>query len=68
MQFPLAIILLVVGILLLLFGLSATDSIQNAFSQLFTGHLTDNTMWLIVGGSVCLVAGIYGCYRTTRQV
>ncbi len=66
MNMSLALALLVAGIVLLIFGLNSADSIQNAFSRLFSGHLTDKTMWLIVGGSVCLVLGLFGCYRSRR--
>jgi hypothetical protein len=66
MNIPLALTLIVAGIVLLVIGLGSMDSIQNAFSRLFTGHLTDHTMWLVVGGSVCLIVGIFGCYRSRR--
>jgi hypothetical protein len=63
---PFALVLIVAGSVLLFFGLNSADSIQNAFSRFFSGHLTDKTMWLIVGGSVCLVAGVFSCYRSRR--
>ncbi len=66
MKMPVALGLIVAGILLLLFGLGSVDSIQNSFSRLFTGHFTDRTMWLIVGGSLCFVAGVVGCYRSRQ--
>ena len=61
-----ALALLVVGIILLLIGLGSFDSIQNAFSRLFHGHLNDGTMWLIVGGCVLFLVGLFGCYRVMR--
>jgi hypothetical protein len=66
MNLPIALALIVVGALLLLFGLNSMDSIQNAFSRLFSGHLTDRTMWLIIGGSLCFVAGVVGCFRSSK--
>lgn len=57
MKMPLALALVVVGIALLIFGLNSSSSIQDAFSRLFSGQFTDRTMWLIVGGSVCLFVG-----------
>ncbi len=66
MNKPLAIALLIVGIILLIVGLGSMDSIQNSFSKLFSGELTDKTMWMIVGGCVCFVVGILGCFRSSR--
>ncbi len=66
MKIPIALAFLVVGLLLLIFGLNSSDSIQNAFSRLFSGHLTDRTMWMIVGGCVCFIIGLYGCFLNRR--
>ncbi len=66
MNVPVALVLVVVGIVLLIFGLSSADSIQSAFSRLFSGHPTDKTMWLIIGGCVCLVLGVLGGFRGRR--
>jgi succinate dehydrogenase hydrophobic anchor subunit len=51
------IILLVVGVVLLTLGLRATDSVADRFSNFFTGHFTEATVWYILGG---LVAGAVG--------
>ena len=66
MNIPLALIILVVGIVLLVVGLGSADSIQNSFSRMFTGHLTDRTTLFIVGGCVCMLAGLVGVYRARR--
>lgn len=66
MKMPLALAFVVIGIALLIFGLNSTDSIQNAFSRLFSGQFTDSTMWLIVGGSVCLIVGLFGSVFSRR--
>jgi hypothetical protein len=68
MNIPIALSLLIAGLVLLLFGLDSYNSIQEAFSRLFSGHLSDRTMWLIVAGSVCFIVGLYGCYRSGRRV
>jgi len=67
MPLALALALLVAGLALLLFGLGSADSIENAFSRLFTGHSTSRTMWLIVGGTVLAVVGLVGCYRNRHE-
>ena len=54
----LGIALLVVGVLLLVYGLSATNSLVDEASKSFTGHYTDNTMIYLVGGAAAAVAGL----------
>jgi len=66
MKMTVAIVLILIGLVLLIMGLGSTDSIQNAFSRLFTGNFTDRTMLLIVGGCVLLVVGVFACYRNRR--
>lgn len=66
MKMPLALAILVVGIILLLFGLNSSESIQDSFSRFFSGQFSDRTMWFIVGGSVCVVVGLYGSYFNRR--
>jgi hypothetical protein len=66
MRSPLSLILLVVGIALLLYGLGSADSIKDSFSRLFTGHPTDRTMWMIVGGCVLTIVGLGGFWRSSR--
>ncbi len=63
MTFPISLILLIVGIVLLIFGVNANDSIASHFSNLFTGHPTDRTVWLLVGGGVCTLVGLAGMLR-----
>jgi uncharacterized protein DUF3185 len=43
--------LLVVGVVLLLFGLNASDSFNDSVKEGLTGRYTDKTMWYIVGGA-----------------
>ena len=66
MNMSIAIVLLVAGIALVIFGLGSTDSIQNAFSRVFTGHYTERTTWMIVCGCVLVAVGLLGCYRSRR--
>jgi len=52
------IVLLVVGVILLVYGFTATDSLVNEASKTFTGRYTDNTMAYLVGGAAAAVAGL----------
>ncbi len=44
------IVLLVLGAILLVVGLNATDSFADQLSNTFTGKWTDSTAWYIFGG------------------
>ena len=55
--------LLIGGIILLIYGLSAAESIGSSFSRLFTGAPTDRTIWLLVGGAVATLLGAAGLFR-----
>lgn len=55
--------LLVVGVVLIIYGVSALDSVSSSFSRFFTGSPTDKTMWLLIGGVVCAAIGLTGVAR-----
>jgi hypothetical protein len=54
----LALAFLVVGGLLLYFGLHATDSVSESVKEGITGKYTDKTTWYIIGGSVMGLIGL----------
>jgi hypothetical protein len=60
MNKPISLVLLVTGISLLIYGVSASDSLGSDFSRFFTGSPTDKTMWLLIGGAAATVAGAAG--------
>lgn len=51
------LIVLVIGVILLGFGINATDTPVDQISETFTGKYTDRTMWYLVGGGAAIVAG-----------
>jgi len=53
----LGLALLVVGVLILAFGLNATGSFSDSVKEGLTGRYTDRTMWYILGGSALAVLG-----------
>ena len=55
--------LLIGGIILIIYGISASDSIGSSFSRLFTGSPTDKTIWLLLGGIVATAVGLVGVLR-----
>lgn len=53
----LGIILLVIGVILLIFGFNASQSLGDQVTETVTGRFTDETMWFIIGGAVAVVVG-----------
>ncbi len=51
------IVLLVVGVILLIIGMNASHSAADRWSNFFTGHFTDTTVWYIVGGIASALLG-----------
>jgi Protein of unknown function (DUF3185) len=67
MNKPLSIAFLVVGLLLLIFGLSAGDSIASNVKESVTGTPTDKSLWLIIGGVVGIILGGFGLVRGKKM-
>jgi uncharacterized membrane protein YidH (DUF202 family) len=55
--------LLVVGVILLILGINAADSVGSEVKEVFTGTPTDKSIWLIVGGALL---GVLGLIAVTR--
>ncbi len=55
---PVGLALLAIGVILLIFGISSSQSFSSDVSNFFTGKPTDNAMWLIVGGAAAFIAGV----------
>lgn len=66
MNKALGIALIAAGIVLIIFGMNASDSVGSHFSRFFTGSPTDKTVWLLVGGVVSMVAGGVMTLRPAR--
>jgi len=57
---------LAVGILLIIFGVSAADSLGSDLSRFFTGAPTDKAIWMLIGGVVAVVIGLVGIPRRAK--
>ena len=57
MKMAAGVALLVIGVVLLVMGLSAEDSVASHISKFFTGAPTDRTVWLLLGGIAALGVG-----------
>jgi hypothetical protein len=62
-----SVVLLTVGIVLLVYGINASNSVGSELSRLFTGSPTDKTIVLIVGGLVATIVGFFGLVRGSRS-
>lgn len=59
--------MLVAGIILLIYGVSASESIGSDLSRLFTGKPTDETVWLLLGGLAATTLGVGGLLRRSSS-
>lgn len=57
MNRPLGFGLIVVGLLLCIYGVQASESFASDFSRFFTGSPTDRSVWLLLGGIACIAVG-----------
>jgi len=55
--------LMVAGILLVIWGISASESFNSDVSRVFTGSPTDKSMWMMIGGGVLGIVGLFGVFR-----
>jgi len=61
-----ALALLAGGIVLIIYGINASNSIGSDFSRLFTGSPTDKSIWLLIGGIVAALVGAGGLMRGSK--
>ena len=55
--------LLVGGIILLIFGIQASQSFSSGVSNALTGAPTNRSVWMIVVGAVAAIVGIVVAFR-----
>ena len=59
--------LLVGGVVLMIIGITATNSFSSDVSRFFTGSPTDKAIWMLLGGIVAAVIGLVSMLRTGKQ-
>ena len=59
--------LLVGGVVLIIFGIQATDSFSSDVSRFFTGSPTDKAVWMLIGGIVATIVGLTMTLRSSKQ-
>jgi Co/Zn/Cd efflux system component len=55
------------GILLMIYGVAASESFSSDISRFFTGSPTDKTIWMLVGGVVAIIIGLVGLLRGSKE-
>ena len=66
MNKAISLALLIGGIILIIYGVSANDSIGGRFTRFFTGAPTDETIWMLLGGIVATIVGAAGLLRGSK--
>ncbi len=62
-----SVAILAVGIVLAIYGFSASDSFSSDVSRFFTGSPTDKTIWLLIGGIIAIIIGLAGLLRSQHK-
>ncbi len=58
--------LLVGGVVFMIFGIGASQSLGSDISRFFTGSPTDKAIWMLVGGVVLFIVGMVGQLRGSK--
>ncbi len=61
-----SVALLIAGIVLVVWGLSSSESFGSDISRFFTGAPTNKAIWLLVGGIIAAVVGLFGLLRSRK--
>jgi len=58
----LAVAMLVVGVILLVWGINMSGAFESQVSRVFTRAPTDKAMWAMVGGAVLTAVGVFNLF------
>jgi hypothetical protein len=61
-----ALALLIGGVVLLIFGISASNSFSSDVSRFFSGSPTDKAVWMVIGGIVATITGLFFTLRGSK--
>lgn len=67
MNRTLGYITLVIGIILVGFGINSSQAIIEKAVEGMTGRYTEGTMWYIIGGVAMMIAGAISIFRGTKE-
>lgn len=63
----LGVVLLVVGVILLVLGFNAKDSLASNVSETVTGNPTDSAVWYLVLGAAAAIGGLLLAARGLKR-
>lgn len=66
-QRAIGLALLAVGAILLIYGISTSESLGSQIFEFFSGNPTDRTVWLIIGGVAALIIGLFMSFQPSRK-
>ena len=52
--------LLIIGVILIIYGVNASHSFDSDLARFFTGSPTDKTIWFMIFGVAASSVGLYG--------
>jgi hypothetical protein len=61
-----SIVFVAAGIVMIIYGVKASNSLGSDLSRFFTGSPTDKTIWLLIGGVVAAIVGLTGLFRGSK--
>lgn len=61
-----SLVFLAIGIVLIIYGINATESLGSDFSRFFTGSPTEKSIWLLIGGFIMAAIGTGGVLRGSK--
>lgn len=59
--------LLIGGVVLVVYGITATNSFGSDVSRFFTGSPTNKAIWTLIGGTVAAVIGLVSTLRSWKR-
>jgi len=67
MNKALSIAFVVAGVVLIVFGVNASNSFGGSVSRFFTGSPTDKAVWMLIVGVVLAIVGLVTVFRGSKE-
>jgi hypothetical protein len=59
--------LLIVGIILIIWGFNATESLNSEVTEFFSGTPSNRAIWLLAVGAGSTIAGLFSLLSTSKK-